>query len=289
MKLILFLFLFSCFLKTIFSETYYVFNDFNSFINIINEASYNTSYYIKTIDSVKDIMLEYPYINILKDPPLINNTNYFEPVDIIYELDNLKKDISSSSSIKFYNFYQNIFKIINKTKDLMNSFNYEGEILELSTSIIFSPFSIKTINKEKKLYISTNLYIDYLNLSEYVKNYSIIESYEDKAVISINGEDPFKFIRNFCKDYFATKNKNAKFSYTKIILNNYFSFTECPMNPNEFTIKIKYENNEEYETNFIGIYPEKKEENNTRNLMNSNIGNFMNFIKKQKNKTNGKL
>ncbi len=285
----LFLFLFTCFLKIIFSEKYYTVVDFNSLINTINQASYNTSFYIETIECVKDIMFEYPYINILKDPPLINNTNYFEPVDIIYELDNLKNEINSSSSVKFYNFYQNLFKIIKKTKDLMNSFDYEGEILELTNTFVFSPFSIKTINKEKKLYISTNFYIDYFQLSEYVNNYNIIESYEDKAVISINGEDPFNFIRNFCKDYFTTKNINAKFSFSKIILNNYFSLSECPMNLNDFTFKIKYENNEEYETNFVGIYIYEKEENNQNNKINSKIGNFINFMKYQKNKTKGKL
>ena len=77
----IFLFLFFCILYIILTSDSYIITDINQFINSINEINFNDAQNI--IESVKTIMYEYPFINILKDPPLINGKKYFGSVDIL--------------------------------------------------------------------------------------------------------------------------------------------------------------------------------------------------------------
>ena len=103
------------------------------------------------------------------------------------------------------------------------------------------------------MYLSINDLIEFLKLTPYVSNYNKILEKENVSIKSINDQEPFEFIRNFYKDYFTFKNINAKFTYTKERLETYNYLIECPMNVNEFNLKIKYEDEEIIETNFIGI------------------------------------
>jgi hypothetical protein len=47
-------------------------------------------------------MNEYPFINILKDPPLIKGKKYFESVDILKNLDSLQNEIEEKTSLAYY-------------------------------------------------------------------------------------------------------------------------------------------------------------------------------------------
>ena len=189
--------LFICLLKNILSENE-VITDFGQVIDTINKNQIKDSN--KIIDSIKNIMNEYPFINILKAPPKINDKDYFESVDIINELDNLKSQISSLNG--FYDFYQNLFKIIRKTNDLHVGFDYFGDIKELSDIILIFPFGIK-IDNEKKLFLKPKNLIDYLEIGENIQNHKKIIEKENVPIKSINDKEPFEFIRNFCKDYFT--------------------------------------------------------------------------------------
>ena len=190
----------------------------------------------------------------------------------------------------YYEFYQKLLKIIKQTNDLHISFYYYGDILELAELLIISPIAIKTINAEKKLYLSTNNLIEFLKLTPYVSNYNKILEKENISIKSINDKEPFEYIRNFCKDYFTFKNINAKFTYTKDRFETYNYLTDCPMNANEFNLKIKYEDEEIIETNFIGIdenlYDDIKENNDNY----ENYAYFNNFLKNEKkNKKKGNI
>ena len=284
------LFLFIWLLKNIFNQEILVNYNFNNSSNEIMNP--NDSKII--IDSTKTLMNEYPYINILKDPPLIDGKKYFDSVDIIAELDNLQKQIESSK-ISFFNFYQKYYKIIRQTKDFHIIFSYEGKTTQLSNMVLVSPFVIK-INKEKKLFLSQNSFIKENNAEEYVPEYDIILAKENISIKSINDQEPFEFIRNFCKDYFTFKNKNAKFTYTKFIIETYFFYSDCPLDFKEFNLNIVYEDDYVLQSQFVSFYVQYANNNNNINLNSNNqINNnntkfkyFLNFLKKEKeNKQKG--
>ena len=75
----IFLFLFICLLKNIFNEEEedVLILDFIQIIEKINENSIGSDASKKIIDSTKILMNEYPFINILKDPPKIDGKDYF--------------------------------------------------------------------------------------------------------------------------------------------------------------------------------------------------------------------
>ena len=69
----------------------------------------------KIINNLKDLLDIYVYIDIAKNPPNIENyPNYHHrPIDLKAELDKVSK-----SNRKFYEFYQEIEKILTSTRDL---------------------------------------------------------------------------------------------------------------------------------------------------------------------------
>jgi hypothetical protein len=113
----IFLFLFICLLKNIFNEEEDVLIlDFKPIIEKINENSIGSDASKNIIDSTKILMNEYPFINILKDPPKIDGKDYFEKVDIMKELDELQSNIEHSQ-MNLYEYYQRYHKIISHTND----------------------------------------------------------------------------------------------------------------------------------------------------------------------------
>jgi ABC-type antimicrobial peptide transport system permease subunit len=60
----------------------------------------------------------------------------------------------------------------------------------------------------------------------------------------------------------------------------YFNLFECPMNSDDFNLKIKYEDDEEIETKIIGVYQTYNNQNNN----DKNFEYFRNFLKKEKEK-----
>ena len=139
MEIILFLFI--CFFQYILTQ-YDVILDFQPIIEVINENSINSTDSKKIIDSTKILMNEYPFINILKDPPQIDGKDYFQKVDIMKELDELQSNIENSQ-MNLYEYYQRYLKIIRHTNDRHIGFDYANNIsLELSNTILISPFVI---------------------------------------------------------------------------------------------------------------------------------------------------
>ena len=122
MEIILFLFI--CFFQYILTQ-YDVILDFQPITEAINENNIIFDHSKIIIESIKTIMNEYPFINILKDPPLINEEKYFDKVDIIEELNNLQLEIEEKQ-INYYEYFQKYLKIIRKTNDLHLDFFYNS-------------------------------------------------------------------------------------------------------------------------------------------------------------------
>jgi hypothetical protein len=167
-------------------------------------------------------MNEYPFINILKDPPKIDGKEYFKKVDIIKELDDFQSNIEKK--INLYEYYQRYLKIIRDTNNFHIGFTYFSNIsAELSDTFLISPFVIN-IDEKKIFYLSQNYLINYFGIENEVPYFTKILNKEKIPIKFINNLKPFDFIRNFCKDYYTFKNKNAKFTVTKLLLENYFFY-----------------------------------------------------------------
>ena len=279
----IFLFLFICLLKNIFNEEEEeIIFDINPIIEKINKNSINSADSKKIIEETKILMNEYPFINILKDPPTINgDKKYFKKVDIIKELDELQSDFEKNP-INFYQYYQRYLKIIRQTNDSHISFTYKGEIDYLKNIVVFSPFEI-IIDEDKKLFLSPNSLFVSSEIRNIIPGFETIIKKADVPIKTINSINPFEFIRNFCKDYFTYKNKNAKFTFTKNVIENKFNLSTCPMDSEEFNLIIEYIDDTIVNTNFIGI--------NTKIIYNNkNYEYLMKFIKiENENQKNGIL
>ena len=281
------IFLFICFFGFVLMQ-YKVTTDFESIIKNINENSIDSTDSKTIIDSTKILMNEYPFINILKDPPEINgNKNYFQKVDIINELDKLQSNFEKNP-YNYYKYYQEYLKIIRLTNDLHIGFSYDSyNSINLTETIIISPFYIRT-DENKKSYLEPNYLINYLEIEEEVPNFNRILEKKNAAIKSINDKDPFVFIRNFCKDYITFKNINAKFSFTKYyLLESYFYLSDCPLNSDEFKLNIIFEDEEEsIDTSMIALLDDEYENDSNNQIYEY----FMNFLKKEKeNKKKGIL
>ena len=149
------LLLFFCIIKLISADDYNITTDFNQLIQSINNNYINFNDSKIIIDSVKTIMNEYPFINILKDPPLIKGKKYFESVDILENLDSLQNEIEKKNSLGYYEFFQKLLKIIKQTNDYHINLYYTGNITELAEVIIISPIVI-SINSDS-INISTTI------------------------------------------------------------------------------------------------------------------------------------
>ena len=269
----IFLFLFIFILKIILAYNKEVITNFTKLIELINEINVTSNESKKIIESTKALLEEYPFTNILKDPPKINGKNYFVSVDLLSNLDSLQSEIEKKSSMKYYEFYQKYYKIIKQTNDNHVHMEYEKNDT-LKDVKIYSPIVIKTIDENKKLFLKLNPNI---KNPEIVPNYDKINNKVNVSINKINDKNPFEFIRNFCKDYFTFKNKNAKFTYTKKKLYNYY-LKECPMNSDEFNLTIKYDDNDIIETMFIG----EVDTNNNQNNSNKSFEYFWNFKNEEK-------
>ena len=197
------LLLFFFIIKLISADDYNIITDFNQLIQSINNNYINFNDSKIIIDSVKTIMNEYPFINILKDPPKIDGKEYFKKVDIIKELDDFQSNIEKNS-INFYEYYQRYLKIICDANDLHIGFTYSGKIDYLKYIIILSPFEM-IIDKDKKLFLSPNSLFKFLGIEDIIPGYKTIIDKANVQIKTINDIDPFEFIRNFCKDYFNIK------------------------------------------------------------------------------------
>ena len=129
--------------------------------------------------------------------------NYFEKVDFIADLDNIKTENRET-----LDFYRDIKEALGKFKDLHLNILY-NEYIKSSYCLPFS-FIIKENEQNiPKLYIYKNNCFDLF--PEEKRN--AIELLLDKAITSINGKDPFDYIQNFVGNKFIqVKNRHATFN-----------------------------------------------------------------------------
>ena len=139
----------------------------------------------------------YIYEDILKAPiqPKKNESYYINKLDLLNELENISK-----TNRTFYDFIRDIYTIIRKTKDGHLRFyartSPNNKSLSHYSFILPFNFEVKNNFDENGNVNDTYLTIKGSNLSSYYQNYSslLISDYLGKKIISINDNDPFKFI-----------------------------------------------------------------------------------------------
>ena len=110
-------------------------------ISSLNIPITEENYYEIIIDSLIELMDYYAYINILKSPPEVNGSAHFKKVDVIQDLKNLRENVTQNTP-NFYDFYQDIKKIIDSTMDYHILFGYIGQkepFSLLNTMFVCSP------------------------------------------------------------------------------------------------------------------------------------------------------
>ena len=249
-------------------------------ISTFNIPVLEDGYYDTVIDSLIDIMDNYAYINLLKSPPKVNGSDYFPKVDIIQDLKDLKSRINGTTP-NFYEFYQDISKIIASTQDYHIIFTYIGRTEPyslLSQFIISSPIEFD-FQKDKKVLVNLNSAIAALSKEAQIQNSETISNnYKNKiSVEKINGKNIYDFIRDFCSDYCRFKSKNTKFMFNKLNIRA-FLLRQCPLALDEFeSINITYSNGETISSNYIGFLPKTNHlEFQKNNLLLENIYNLQN-------------
>jgi len=195
---------------------------------------------------LKEVFELYVYTDIAKNPPIIEgHPNYHhDPIDIQKSLENI-----SSENRYFYEFYQEIRKILTATKDIhltINSFKTpKGIIFEQYGASLPFNFIIKnskndTEEGEFKMYIVPNRYIN--NYEESVQKF--IRDHVDIPLKTIDDQDPFDYIQNWSK-FETTKNDHAQFTclmafnfVSKVYLRNF------PLNYSDLNLKqFEFEDN----------------------------------------------
>ena len=143
---------------------------------------------------LKELFELYVYTDIAKNPPIIEGyPNYhYAPIDIQQSLE----DINTENRY-FYEFYQEVKKIISATKDLhLTIYSFKtpkGIIFEQYAAALPFIFKIKNNEDEYKIYIEPNNYLD--NYEESVKKF--ILDHVNIPLRKINEQDPFDYIQNW--------------------------------------------------------------------------------------------
>ena len=215
----------------------------------------------KIINNLKDLLEIYVYTDIAKNPPIIENyPNYHhKPIDLKAELDKVSK-----INRKFYEFYQEIEKILTATRDLhFNIFAHQTpKGVQFGQYFVTLPFKFE-IGKDKndthRIFIKKNNYFNYTDNS----TKEFINTHLDIPLKAINGINPFDYIQNWSQ-YRRTKNPHAQFSN---VIDTVTSFSLCyyPVDYSELYNEYEFDDNNSlklfYLNNFENINDNDKEFN----------------------------
>ena len=254
-------------------QAYIPIHDIKGNISSLNITIKEENYFESVINDTIQVMKNYAFINILKSPPKVNGRDYFKKVDIIQQLENLKTTITKET--KFYQFYQEISKIIYSAKDYHIIFTYikQEKPFDLLTKLsICSP--IEFIFKKDKGVLGkiNNLVLALGGGKVQIENQeSINNNYINKiAIKQINGINVYEFIRNFCGDYIQFKSPSAKFVWNRENI-KIAQLWQCPLNSEEFHyFNITYSNGVTISSKYIGFL----NNNEINELKNFGINNY---------------
>ena len=220
----------------------------------------------KIINNLKDILEIYVYTDIAKNPPDIENyPNYHhKPIDLKAELDKVSK-----TNRKFYEFYQEIEKILTSTRDLhFNIYAHQTpKGIKFGQYFFALPFDFeirKDKNDKYRIFIKKNRYFNYADIS----SQELINSHLDIPLKAINGIEPFEYIQNWSQ-YRQTKNPHAQFSSIIGTISSFF-LHHYPVDYYELLNEYEFDDNNSFKMFYL----------NNLDLVNDNEKEFNNYFLK---------
>ena len=228
----------------------------------------------KIIANLKNVFELYVFTDIAKNPPEISNIpNYHHPkINIQEELSKI-----STENRYFYEFYQELMKILTSTKDLHLSITSyktpKGIPFQQYGAALPFNFIIKKVEGKYKIFINKNNYFSKFEQS--VQNF--INDHLNIPIKTINDIDPFDYIQNWSK-FKATKNIHAQFTYIINLIISAFYLKDFPLSYSDLNL-IEYE----FEDNKILRIPYYLEVPNLNDIEFNNF--FTNYIKNLKDET----
>ena len=183
----------------------------------------------KIINNIIEALNVYIYTDIAKMPPKIPGLeNYHhERVDMIEELRKI-----SITNRKFYEFYQDINRIIGSTRDghlgIYPERTIKGIIFDELFVFLPCSFVIKPYNGEQRIFITENS-LTHL-VPENIQNF--IKSHLDTPLKTINDIDPFDYFQNIGNDL-GVKCPHGGFTLTITMISGFYLFDK-PMNFSSF-------------------------------------------------------
>ncbi len=204
----------------------YIKYTFDEVVNKINDVPYNSTDYDNIILNILEALENhYVFFDIAKVPPID-----IEPVDLVSKFKSI-----NTKNITFYEFYQQVSRIINSLKDLHTKVNF----FKFENFSFYGPldYKILTINNTNKLYAEP------LEMSKKIFPQELIDQineFKNYSIIKINGKEPFDYIQNFGMQ--VLKDKHAQFTYNFKIFNAN-DFDIYPFSKKDLeNITITYEN-----------------------------------------------
>lgn len=159
------------------------------------------------VDSLKNILERYVFLDILKNPPQPSD-NYYNIVDLIDELDKV-----STEKRSLYEFYRNIKAILSKCQDLHLDITLEKELgdnIKLKNTIYAFPVIFLFSNNDGEIHAIPNPMFPRESFDEDI--YNIISQNMIAGVTSINGLEPNDYIQNFNGLFKKLKDSNAQYT-----------------------------------------------------------------------------
>ena len=205
----------------------------------------------------------YAFYHISKNPPQPDfDPNYHNIIDFEKEFEGI-----GTVNRDFYSFYQDIARIIAKTKDFHFSLDFKNINNFLQEFKIMFPIGLNISLVNGKEYIYGVNYIEDEDIKKSFRNYedifNIIDSNENIPIKSINGKDPFDFIGDFGNDFFNFRSPHGNF---------FFKYHWIPIGPlvqsyeELINLTIIYENGKNFTTDYIIV--------SSININDEKSGNF---------------
>ena len=223
-----------------YNDPIYLSYSLESQIDILLDEEVDSSFCQYIIKNIQDMLDLYVYTDISQAPPKIENYPNYHHKKI-----NLKNEIGkiSTTNRNFYEFYQDIKKILTTVKDLHSNFYPEVTPagIEFYKYHAYLPFDfiIKENNNDYKIYIKKNNY--YSSYGSRTQNF--IDKHLNIPLKSINDMDPFDYIQNWSK-FRATKNQHSQFTFIIDLISDFYIY-DFPLNFSDISLNdYEFEDNQ---------------------------------------------
>lgn len=244
----------------------------DTYEKLINETV-SEEYCKAVISNITKLLKEvYIYSDFYKSPisPTAHEIYSIEPIDLIKELEAIP-----TKDRKFYEFIRDIYKIQRKTRDGHLGFlcHKSPSGISLRVNLFMTPYSFDVADEFDDEGNRNDTYLFIKNPSSKISTINVLNNLDDsddnftlpyinkrtlsddnsfynKKIISINGEDPFKFIENFYGDFKTHHSSQANYVHTLKTMKS-ISLLSCPFFKEELqNITIIFDDNSEFILNY---------------------------------------